>query len=553
MARAILLIVVGFAVTIGSAASDTYLHRGTSEETDEVYRQPLARGLATNVDLRGMSDNELFSAVNFLRTGGYRYARQEFSWATMQPAVDEFVWTEYRRIVDALHAADIQIVAVLVDTPAWARAPEDLSHADAPPLDPRFLQNFCVAFRAEFQDLQIFQIGDQLDNPQHWGGSSLQNVTYRNMVRAVAQGLDVTATDSVLISGEVGRDRTLREAGADIAKLEQLVQDPSLRGLLSAFAIAVDGGSDSPYDREASVDQTNLSRVVLVREAIDNAGATNVPLWFTHFGWSGDGDNPVGPDDQARFVESGIRRARAEWPWVGVIFNWTYAALPESPETATMALIANGQPTPLMTAMGEFSRSSLGSSMTNGFAPATTSACAYSGNWQDQHLFNGIYKIVRDPSATVTCRFWGTGISVYFRFSPDAGNALFVVDSDSLPESDSSGMVQLRFRASDASELAVPLVDGLQEGLHTVTIGVEEGSGELVIGGYLVERERPMIWPIAVLVAAGLVALFLGFRSLGTMAAEHAGIVDPPSDTAPATPLPTMPNWQPGPRFNRAR
>jgi hypothetical protein len=162
---------------------------------------------------------------------------------------------------------------------------------------------------------------------------------------------------------------------------------------------------------------------------------------------------------------------------------------------------------------------------------------------------------VRDPDATVTCRFWGTGVSVYVRFSPDAGTARFIIDSDTFanPAEDAiAGQLFLTYRVSDAFELPVLLATGLSEGQHTVTIGVE-GDGELVVGGFLVERERPMIWPVAVLMAAGLVALFLGFRNLAMLSAEHVGLIAPRTDDPQQTPLPTLPNWKPVPRFNRGR
>ena len=553
--RAFALIVVGLTVTIGSAASDAYLHRGTSEGNDVVYRQPIAKGLATNVDLRGMSDNELASSVNFLKTGGYVYVRQVFSWSEIQPSPDVFNWSEYRRILTALDSAQIQPVVVIASTPAWARAPDDLDALDAPPLIPEFYQSFCAALRAEFEQIRIFQIGTNLDDPAYWGGQSLNPITYRALVQAAARGLDIAATDSILVAGEVGLNRELREQGADIAKLEQLVADPSLRGLLSVFTVAVDGGSRSPYDRRTNVSTSNLARVILIREAIDDVGAIDVPLWFTHFGWTGDGDDPVTLEDQARFVESGIRRARTEWPWVGLVFNWTYAANSASPETATMSLILNGSPTPLMTAMGEFARSDFGSSMTNGFAPADSNACTYTGNWQDQHLVDGLYRTVRDVDAAVTCQFWGTGVSVYFRFSPDAGTARFVIDNPSFDEPGpeaATGSVFLTYRVSDAFEAPVVLAAGLQEGMHTVTIGLAD-PGELVIGGFLVERERPMIWPIAVLVVAGLVSLFLGLRAVAYVAAEHVGMIQPRTSQSTQPPMPSMPEWKPGPRFSRQR
>jgi len=551
--RAALLIVVGLAVTIGSASSDAYLHRGTSQDNSVIYRQPTGRALATNVDLRGMSDTALQSSINYLSSGGYGFVRQEFSWTQFESAPGQFDWTEYRRIVDALSAANIDVVVVLVDSPIWARAPDAVAFRDAPPLNVQVYEQMCAALRAEFPDLHLFQIGQNLDDPEFWGGKSLQALTYRQLLSAAARGLDIAATDSTLISGEVSMNPDIRKTGGDIEVIERLLRDPDIRGLIRVVGVSADGGNESPYDRSTAVDQTNLSRVVLIREAIDNTGATDMPIWFTHVGWTGSGETPVSPDDQARFVESAFRRARSEWPWVGLIFNWTLDVEPDVPNSGNLALIVNGNPTPLYSAMSGFAKSSFGASITNGFVPANASACDYSGNWQDQHLTEGIYRTVRDPNSAVTCRFWGTGISVFFRFSPDAGTARYAIDSTDLESASNrnSGSVVLKYRVQDAFEAPVALASGLSEGEHTVTIALDDSGGELVIGGFLVSRERPMIWPIAVLVAAGLVALFLGFRALAFLAAEHVGLIEPKSDAPAQTPLPTLPDWKPAPRFQR--
>jgi hypothetical protein len=341
------LILVGLTVTIGSASSDAYLHRGASEGKSIVYRQPTGRGLATNADLRGLSDTALQSNINFLSGAGYQFVRQEFSWAQFQPSPDTFDWTEYRRVVEALEAANIEVIAVLTDTPIWARAPADVPFADAAPFNYEIYESMCAALRAEFPDLQYFQIGQNLDDPSYWGGKSLLPVTYRQLLTAAARGLDIAATDSVLISGEVGLVPEIRRAGGDIATLERLLADPAIRGLVRVVGVAVDGGSQSPYDRSTATATTNLSRVVLVRETIDESGGVEMPVWFTHLGWTG-GDDSISLRDQARFVESGIRRARFEWPWVGLIFNWTLQANADTQDSQNLSLLANGSATPLL-------------------------------------------------------------------------------------------------------------------------------------------------------------------------------------------------------------
>ena len=548
--RALVLILLGLTVTIGSAASDAYLHRGTGDEPSSFVRQPTGRALATNVDLRGMDPSSRDAALEQLVDAGYQYVRQEVSWAQSQPALEAFDWTQTEDVIAAITASGLTTVVVLVDTPFWARAPDDVEALDAPPISAELFGGFCAAFRARFPELRHFQIMRNLDDPAYWGGESFSSLTYQQLLQAASGGLDVAATDSLLIAGEVGSNLNLRRSGADIELLEEMARNPGIRAMVDAFAVTVDGGAASPYDRSADVGTQNLSRVVLVREALESAGAGDMPIWFTHFGWTGSAQAEISPEEQAQYVESGMRRARSEWAWAGLIFNW---ALTESQvrDRPPMALLNSGQPTLLLGAMAEFGRSSLGQSITSGFVPPDSPACEYSGNWQDQFLTGLPYRTVRDPDAFVTCKFFGTGISTVFRFSPDSGTAEYVVDGGSVGGEDTvRGSVLLTFRLDDAFEAPVELASGLREGEHTVTIGLQ-GAGELVVGGFVVRREQPMIWPIAVLVSAGLVALFLGMRSLAYLAAEHVGLVEPRSDSPDRTPLPVMPDWRPDPRSRR--
>ena len=547
--RALVLIRVGLTVTIGSATSDAYLHRGAGDEGDSLVRQPTGRALATNVDLRPMDAAARDQALTLLSDDGYRYVRQELSWAQNQPTPASFDWSLSEEIVAAITARGLIPVIVLVDTPRWARAPDDVDAIDAPPISPGLFQSFCTALRAQFPELRMFQIMRNLDDPDYWGGKSFSPVAYQAILGAATAGLEIASTDSLLVAGEVGANPVLSRAGADIETLEEMAASTGIRSMVDAFAVTVDGGIASPFDRHADVGTQNLSRVVLIREALDSAGASDVPIWLTHFGWSGSADADVSAEEQARYVVSGMRRARSEWALAGLIFNWQLTA-PQETSRPQLALVENGQPTVLLTAMAEFGGSSLGRSITTGFVPPDSPACDYSGNWQDQFLEGSLYRTVRDPAAFVTCTFYGTGISSVFRYSPDSGTVTCVIDEGDVEGERLQGSVVLTFRVEDAFEAPVELAAGLEEREHTVTIQLD-GGGELVVGGFLVRREQPMIWPIAVLVTAGLVALFLGLRSLAYIAAEHVGLIRPRSDSPESTPLPSMPDWRPAPRFRQ--
>ena len=397
--RAALLIVVGLAVTIGSASSDAYLHRGTSQDNSIIYRQPTGRALATNVDLRGMSDTALQSSINYLSSGGYGFVRQEFSWTQFESAPGQFDWTEYRRIVDALSAANIVVVVVLVDSPIWARAPDAVAFRDAPPLNVQVYEQMCAALRAEFPDLHLFQIGQNLDDPEFWGGKSLQALTYRQLLSAAARGLDIAATDSTLISGEVSMNPDIRKTGGDIDVIERLLRDPDIRGLIRVVGVSADGGNESPVPPQ-------------------HGGRPDEPVPCSPYPGS---DRQHRGDRHADLVhprrldrqrgQPGISRRSGAIRGIRISTGALRMAMggphlqldarvePDVPNSANLALIVNGNPTPLYSAMSGFAKSSFGASITNGFVPANASACDYSGNWQDQHLTEGIYRTVRDPNS----------------------------------------------------------------------------------------------------------------------------------------------------------
>jgi len=550
--RAIVLILLGMAVTAGSAASDAYLHRGAMDGSSIVFRQPVGQALATNVELRGLTDNAMRSELAILKDAGYQFVRQSVSWSDVESVPGTYDWSLYLPIITTITEYGLTPVLILRDSPIWARAPADVDAIDAPPLLGDWFQAYCASLRATFPDLRFFQIGANLDDPNYWGNQPVTSFKYAQMLRAASVGLAIAANDSVLISGDLGSSAEARASGADLETIRRLMVNPDIRGLLRVLAITVDGGVRSPYDRSVSQGTDNLSRAILVRETLDDIGATDFPVWITRLGWTGNGQT-ITADHQAEFVTTGLRRIRNEWPWVGLVFNWDYGNSTDLPPNANLALVVNGQTTPLLLAMTNYGRSVLGTSITNGFVPPTVQACAYSGEWQDQHLAEGIYRITTDSAAQVTCSFWGTGFSTFFRFSPDGGTVRYVIDQPTLPpvgEGTDVGNVYLTWSVTDAFESPVQLAAGLEEGQHTVTIGLAD-TGEVVIGGFLVQRERPMIWPIAVLVAAGLVALFLGLRIIAYLAAEMVGLVDTRPAHPSQTSLPVLANWNPGPRKRR--
>src|SRR5687768_3517055 len=90
--RALVLLLVGLSVGVGAAAADIYLHRGIETGAEQPYVvQQTGRELAINVDLAQYTDDQLEQIGTVLATNGYRYVRQSFSWAAIEPVNGTFV------------------------------------------------------------------------------------------------------------------------------------------------------------------------------------------------------------------------------------------------------------------------------------------------------------------------------------------------------------------------------------------------------------------------------------------------------------------------------
>ena len=89
------------------------------------------------------------------------------------------------------------------------------------------------------------------------------------------------------------------------------------------------GLGDSPQeDRRVGPERANFSRLLLVRELMEEYGDTLKPVWVSEYGWVSlpddwQGDRAttwgvaVNEETQERWTIEGIERMRSEWPWVG--------------------------------------------------------------------------------------------------------------------------------------------------------------------------------------------------------------------------------------------
>ena len=552
--RSAMLLVLGLLSVLGAGLADLYIHRGLEVSASDIRLQPAGREQGTNIDLRRFPEQDLQQVLKVVVDGGLTHLRQEFSWSQLEPSQGTFEWGRYDAIMSAAEATGLQVVATISDTPAWARATEEAAFADAPPRSTASFAAFCTALRARYPELRYFQIGAALDDPDRWGGRAPGSDEYAALLTVASEAFRVGATDSYLISADISSTVGARESGRDIEAIRLILGSPRVAQLVDIVAMVADGGDSSPYDRRMAADVGNLSRSIMLREELLDVGYEERPIWLTRLGWTGDGVSPVSGERQAELISAGLRRIRSEWAWVDLVLAWEFVP-DDGGQSTGLALVAGNATTPVYRAYADFTSSTFGQSATTGLNSARSPACDFTGNWPEQNLRRRLSRISRDPEAVATCRFWGTGLSLVSRYSPSSGDAEFQIDgmpSDGWAVDGGWSVVPLTFQGAAPVEATIPLATDLEDGPHTLTIRLA-ADGELVFGGIIVHSNRSMVWPVALLLVAGILALALCLREVMTIIAEHLDILQRRRGITLQPALPRLSSWEPVARFRGRR
>lgn len=542
----LLLLVIGVALAVGGIASDTYMHRGVEQGNDEPFViQPTGDGLATNADLRVFADGDLTVVADALVQGGFSYVRQPVVWSEIETEQGNYDWALYDRIVDELSRREIGMVAVIVDAPDWSRDDASLGVADGPPVDPSTLGAFVQALTDRYGNAVPFvQVWDQPNLAERWGGTPASAGEFLPYLAAAYNGARAGNPAVRIVTPELAISDAEGEEGADLEFLRELYRVGGAP-FFDVVGIQVDGGSTSPDDRRISEGRHNLSRAVLTRELMVQADDAATPVWATSFGWAR--SDQTSPSEQAEFVIRALERSWVEWPWMGLMFQWAFLA-PSGSGAGPYALVrSDGTATELYRRLADESLQERVGLAETGFAPMDAESISYGGSWQNQHLEERTFRTTSQIGAEVTIDFRGNGATAILRIGPESGNAIVEVDGNVIPggAGDSGDEWDLSFPTT--VDTPIELVSGLEYGEHTLTIRLAEEGG-MTLGGIIIERQQPFVWPVVLLTVGSLIAFFFAIRSLVMLVGRRSGFLPRPDDEEAWPALPRMPDWRPSRR-----
>lgn len=536
---------LGLLLALSAAVADAYLHRGIETSSEPPYVvQVSGRGLATNIDLREFPAAQVEAVTATIRANGFQFVRHPFVWSEIEPERGVYDWEQYDAIVRSFSDAGVEMVAIVYGTPAWARDSTAIEAFDAPPVQPeRFADFVSILVERYGQYIRYYQIGDQPNNPNHWGGTDASAAEYLNILAPSFNAVRTSNPEAKVILAEFDPTGGNGALGDDLRFLEEIYRAGGAP-YFDVVSAQVDGGAASPFDRRISTTSPSLSRAILFRETIHEHGDDQKPIWFTHYGW--DGIDSVSRSTQADYIVAGIERIRAEWPWSGLVFQWALRPETVPPHQVGQALLnVDGTATEAFISVTELAAEGVGATAATGFVPTDSGPISYTGTWASQHLTGRIFQTTSQTGASLSITFEGTGLIAYLRRSPEAGLIHGTVDGRPLPDWPSAGgQAEIDLEFFQAQDIAVPLVSGLDYGTHEVVLELAS-TGKMTMGGMVVSRDPPLRWPVVLALVSALVLIGVAVRDIVLYLGRFSGSISTVDEQESTPRLPSLPDWRP--------
>jgi O-antigen ligase len=393
--RKIILFVAALVALAGSAvavwattAERDFELRGYVDPTLDAnlpLRHPL---LGVNAELSQYSADELRQHLDWMQQAHVRWIRQIFPWDAIETNKGNYQWEQWDEIVNAVNQnSDLQIVAVLMNSPDWARTSNNNT---APPDNPEDFAAFTHAFARRYgQQIDYYQIWDEPNLDDAWGGNEPRPADYLAVLQAAYEAIHAADESATVIAAALAP--TIERGPDNIADVLYL-RDLYLLGAreyMDAVAAKPYGFELPPLDRAVDLEILNFSRIVALREEMIKHGDGQKALWASNWGWNSLPDdwqgNPsiwgeIEQQNRIQYSLTALDRAEREWPWIGgmIFHHWQPDAPADDPQWGFAIIDQEGNRGDLWQALVNRPQPSAAQ---NGLFPAANPFARYSGVW----------------------------------------------------------------------------------------------------------------------------------------------------------------------------
>ena len=420
---------------LASIADRDYQLRGYEnpiQNTDLPFRVPR---LGVNADLTQYSEDELRFQLGLMEQAHINWIRQEFRWDEIEYQQGEYDWQIWDEIVNSVNQFDnLQLVAVLINSPEWARHP-DGETATAPPENHIHFGEFIVEFTSRYsENIDYYQIWDEPNLAVGWGELAPSTIHYGAMLQVAYNAIHSNDSQATVITAGIAPTvETTPLTINDLEFLEELYSH-DLDDYFDAVAGKPYGYNHEPYDRAVENDILNFSRVIHLREIMVANGDGHKAVWASHWGWNSlpsDWSGAVSvwgqvtQQQQLEYTTQALGRIEREWTWLAgaILHHWQPDSELNDPIWGFALIDSENQPTPLWQTLVDRPTQT---HATNGlFAPQNPYA-NYSGIWTFSELGADIGWV---EDSQLTFDFSGEDVALLLRQDDYVANLYPTIDN----------------------------------------------------------------------------------------------------------------------------
>ena len=315
--------------------------------------------------------------VKATKEAGFGWLTQQVRWDGLQPTPTTTInWSQLDMAANAASADGIKMMFSVVAAPSWAAVPN--GHF---PKDPAVFATFLTEMAKHFKGrVQAYEIWNEENFATEVGPGHISPGQYVELLKGSYAALKAVDPTLTVVSGAPTPTGVNNPniAMDDATYLQQMYayDNGAVKGYFDVLGAHPEGYANPPEETMANHTQPNFSnhpsfffrRMEDYRAIMVQAGDGAKKIWATETGYDSNPKAPAGYEyarglseqQQADYLVRSIKYARANWPWMGVMFIWNLnfqAVVPQTDEKWGFGVLRSDySPRPAYTALQQMSK-----------------------------------------------------------------------------------------------------------------------------------------------------------------------------------------------------
>jgi len=232
------------------------------------------------------------------QTNGVEWAREEFSWQTIEPVNDNYNFANYDAAIEKYNTAGVEVLGLITYSTEWASSNPGSADYEyyAPDMDA--WEDYVTELVTRYEgQVAAWEIWNEPNSDQFWKSSEEDYITLLETASDVIREND---SDAIIVLGGT--------AGTDTDFVDSIYSQVENKSVFDVVAVHPYRQANSSYNYmpEESIEGLNQLQTDLenLRAVMRKNGDAGKPVWLTEFGWTSY-DDGVSEDEQADYLMRG--------------------------------------------------------------------------------------------------------------------------------------------------------------------------------------------------------------------------------------------------------